>query len=341
MSKKQFLTPELILEDLSGKLRERGFLDVLPRLETAKALLPIMSKEQYDRPAKDVLAGTIATVIGMKCICRNPSAVIMVCEPEEMKKNTADLEIVLNALEELGYLPRTELAVRWPANHYLCLKRLDNARSNGHCFPASLQSRLTVLNLSHKTRDMICVKTCAKSCRYYSQCRFQSLRQKMRDGEIPFQIYSVQDYRNALRENQLPKCRMVVFEPRLGRLTAAEKNPALQQRELEKVLLQSERFCNPAENKKAAVFRETAAVREMGRDLFSLSPGNDAERLQELLASIHGGLERIWNLCDQELRLPGTERDKWRKGLKRLLEATAPSARSHLTAKEVRKHDLP
>lgn len=71
-TRKKGLTPELILENLVQEVQKQGYSDLLPVLESARPMLPAMSESRFERPARDSLAGTIATIIGVKCCQKAP-----------------------------------------------------------------------------------------------------------------------------------------------------------------------------------------------------------------------------------------------------------------------------
>lgn len=210
-TRKKGLTPELILENLVQEVQKQGYSDLLPVLESARPMLPAMSESRFERPARDSLAGTIATIIGVKCCQKAPATVILVCSQKTQKANAEKLQRLLDCLRDLGYLASTRLAVKESADCYVCIKRLKNAKANGHDLSDKLERRLTTQGLDRSTKNLIHVQSCSNSCRYRDQCRYQNLRQKMIEGEIPYQVYSEQQYLNALRNNQLPKSRLVVM----------------------------------------------------------------------------------------------------------------------------------
>ena len=321
-TRKKGLTPELILENLVQEVQKQGYSDLLPVLESARPMLPAMSESRFERPARDSLAGTIATIIGVKCCQKAPATVILVCSQKTQKANAEKLQRLLDCLRDLGYLASTRLAVKESADCYVCIKRLKNAKANGHDLSDKLERRLTTQGLDRSTKNLIHVQSCSNSCRYRDQCRYQNLRQKMIEGEIPYQVYSEQQYLNALRNNQLPKSRLVIYEPVNGRLSYNDQAPVFRQKELEQVLLQSERLCSSATQKKKAVCKETASVREAAKKYFSLPPSRSGSlQAQELLTDIHGSLIKIQDLCVNELVLKGIERKRWRQGLQQAIQA--------------------
>lgn len=293
-TRKKGLTPELILENLVQEVQKQGYSDLLPVLESARPMLPAMSESRFERPARDLLAGTIATIIGVKCCQKAPATVILVCSQKTQKANAEKLQRLLDCLRDLGYLASTRLAVKESADCYVCIKRLKNAKANGHDLSDKLERRLTTQGLDRSTKNLIHVQSCSNSCRYRDQCRYQNLRQKMIEGEIPYQVYSEQQYLNALRNNQLPKSRLVIYEPVNGRLSYNNQAPVFRQKELEQVLLQSERLCSSATKKKKAVCKETASVREAAKSISHFPPaGADPCRHRSCLQTSTAALSKF------------------------------------------------
>ena len=145
----------------------------------------------------------------------------------------------------------------------------------------------------------------------------------MTDGRIQVQVYDVQQYHAAMQANKLPKSRITVCPITDARVLLDDRTRSFRQRDIEKLLLQSERLCSSARHKKIAVLQETALIRESSQQLFGMA-GSDIDEMQAklLLKSIHGRLCNIRRLCIKELALRGDERERWKKNLDRTIADT-------------------
>ena len=141
-------TPAKIMEQLQDEIEKQGRADLRQHLSDAKALLPLFSKEQYLRPVRNVVAGMVATIIGIVCAGSDKTPIIMVSKPSQIKSDVAKLQSILDIIASLGYLIHPKIVVMKPARKYLCLKRLRNAESNGHQFSHHLKSQLTLESYS-------------------------------------------------------------------------------------------------------------------------------------------------------------------------------------------------
>ena len=146
-------TPAKIMEQLQDEIEKQGRADLRQHLSDAKALLPLFSKEQYLRPVRNVVAGMVATIIGIVCAGSDKTPIIMVSKPSQIKSDVAKLQSILDIIASLGYLIHPKIVVMKPARKYLCLKRLRNAESNGQ--------RLSFLQMlvSQKAPALHCVQS--------------------------------------------------------------------------------------------------------------------------------------------------------------------------------------
>lgn len=323
MPKETVRTPQSILDDLVREAEQRKEYDLQKRLKKAETLLPAMAQPQYERHTDDVLAGVIAAILHEFCCKKHPAPIVMVCDPDTKKTDAAQLKMAVSILQQMGCLERMEIVVKEPARRYLCLKRLRNAEANGNTFPPKLERRLLVDKLDKAAASKVCVTTCSKGCSFRSECRYQLLMQNISDGRIPLLVYDVQQYQAALRANKLPKARLTVCSPRGGRIQLDDGSRTVKAKDLERLLLQSERLCSSARHKKVAVLQETEAVRECSRLLFAMADGEKDELAARfLLANINSHLQQIRRMCVKELSLWGDERARWSAGLNRAIADT-------------------
>ncbi len=313
-------TPAKIMEQLQDEIEKQGRADLRQHLSDAKALLPLFSKEQYLRPVRNVVAGMVATIIGIVCAGSDKTPIIMVSKPSQIKSDVAKLQSILDIIASLGYLIHPKIVVMKPARKYLCLKRLRNAESNGHQFSHHLKSQLTLESYSQQMQDLLGVQSCSKSCRYYDKCRYQDFKNQMASGKIQLQAYTEQMFANALRGNALPKKRRVVC-PTDVNPEAKDKSCVLKRYDLDKLLTQCELLCSPAKRQKRAVYQETAAIRELEKELF-YNPEVTVSQASRILTNIHDRFVKIKKLCDEALSQKGTEREQWKNRLNRVIQNT-------------------
>lgn len=320
MPKQIIYTPQLILDELVCELEQRERFDLSERLKAAGTLLPIMAQPQYERCVEDVLAGAVATIIHEFCYAKNFVPIVVVCETGEKKRDTAHLKMIIGTLQQMNYLEKFEFVSKEPVHRYLCLKRLRNAEANGNEFPARLARSLLITGVDKKTAGKVCVTTCSKGCTYRGVCKYQILMENISDGQIPLLVYNTQQYQSALKASKLPKARLTVCSPTNSRALLGDGIRSIRAKDIEKLLLQSERLCSSARQKRIAVLQETQAIRKSCKTLFGMAEnGIDEQVARLLLASIHGGLLRIRRLCIKEMTLWGNERARWNKNLNRTI----------------------
>ena len=313
-------TPAKIMAQLQDEIEKQGRVDLKQCLTDATALLPLLSKEQYLRPVGDVVAGTVATIIGTVCAGNDNMPIIMVSKPSQIKSDAAKLQSILDIIGSLGYLIHPKIVVMKPARKYLCLKRLRNAELNGHQFPHYLKSQLTLESCSQQVQDLLGVQSCSKSCRYYGECRYQDFKYQMASGKTQFQVYTEQMFANALRGDTLPRKRRVVCSADI-KLEAKGEPCVLKRYELDKLLTQCELLCSPAKRQKRVVYQETAAIRELEKELF-YNPEVTVSQASRILMNIHDRFVKIEKLCDAALSQKGAERELWKRRLKRVIRDT-------------------
>lgn len=330
-------TPAKIMAQLQDEVEKQGRADLKQFLTDATALLPLLSKEQYLRPVEDVVAGTVATIIGTVCAGSDNTPIFMVSKPSQIKSDVAKLQSILDIIEDLGYLVHPKIVVMKPARKYLCLKRLRNAELNGHQFPHYLKTQLTLESCSQQVQDLLGVQSCSKSCRYYEKCRYQDFKHRMASGKTQLQAYTEQMFANALRGNTLPRKRRVVCSADI-KLEAKGESCVLKRYELDKLLTQCELLCSPAKRQKRAVYQETAAIRELEKELF-YNPEVTISQASRILTNIHDRLVKIEKLCNAALSQKGTERELWKNRLKRVIKDTDKLSNSmiNITCQSVSK----
>ena len=315
-----------VMAALEDTVLRKGQPELIRCIRDTKTLLPLLSQQQFSRPVNNVVAGTVATIIRIVCADSSfTTPVIMVCKPQSIKADTQTLQEVLDVIGELDVLPIPKVSVMEPARNYVCLKRLRNAETNGHQFSSDVHSKLLLESCSRQIKDLLGVQSCSKSCWFHNQCRYQEFKREMASGEKKIQAYTEQMFLSHLRGNSLPQKRMVVYPSDIE--LDANSSCVLKRYDLKKLLTQCEMLCSPAKRQKRAVFQETAAIRELEKELF-FNPRITMAQANLILKDIHDRFVKIEKLCAAALSQKGTERELWKNRLNGKGGAKATQSRS-------------
>ena len=285
--------------------------DLSKRLENARLLIPQISKNSFTT-IHDPVAGAVAAYLtkGQK------AAIIMVCEKSNLLKDVGDLKALLS----IEGISNPKIVLRDKDASYICLKRLKNARKNGHQIPDHFDMRLRVASLPPQLRNLARVQSCPRTCILRNECQFAAFLTKIKRAnngtiiamsEDEFVVSSAQEGRPRVR---------IIIRP-VTAIKESVDQRSLRFRDLKKALIQTEMLCGTEKKKKESIRKITYKTKLNAERLFRDSTLTRNQALS-LVGEIHQALCQIQKLCQVELVGSGPERTAWRKNLNHALEIT-------------------
>lgn len=296
------------------------------RLEAARLLIPQISKNSF-ATVHDPVEGAFAAYLTKG----QNAAIVMVCAKRYLKKDISDLKAMLSA----EGVSKPRIILREPDASYICLKRLENARKNGHQIPDDFSARLHVTSLPPQLRSLVRVQTCSRTCSLRNECQFAAFLARIKKaGSGTFIVISEDEFAVSSIREEFPKIRITIRSA--APMNEGAEKLTLRRQDLKKILIQTEMLCGTEKKKKEAVRKITQKFKVDADQLFS-DPSLTRNRALNLICEIHRALCQIQELCRAELVRAGPERSAWRQNLNYALEITGLSANDFF---EINNHIL-
>lgn len=286
--------------------------DLNKRLDAARLLIPQISKNSF-ASIDDPVTGAFAAYLTKG----QNAAIVMVCPKRDLLKDVGDLKTMLNA----EGISKPKIILREPNVSYICLKRLENARKNGHQIPDSFSMRLRVASLPPRLRSLAQVQSCSRTCILRNECQFAAFLARIKNaGNGTFIAISEEEFAVSSIQGELPRVRIIIRSAATANGYADQF--ALRRRDLRKTLIQTEMLCGTEKKKKETIRKITHDVKTNTEQLFDDSSLTRNQALN-LIGEIHKALHQIQQLCRAELVGLGPERAAWRQNLNHALEVTS------------------